>query len=37
MDKFLIWKNVVKIQPECTEANSIGDARFAKPGEPNRK
>jgi hypothetical protein len=37
MDNFLIWKNLVKIQPECKEAASTGDARFTKPGEPKEK
>jgi len=37
MDKFLIRKNVVKIQPKYTEASSIRVARFAKPDEPKQK
>jgi len=37
MDKFLIRKNAVKIQPECTEAASVRVARFAKPDEPKQK
>jgi len=37
MDKYLIGKNVVKIQTECTEAASIRVSIFAKPDEPKQK